>query len=72
MSSRVRPTTPFRMWESPRKVRFRKLKEGKSKFKFSAEAKGGSVKKKKRLMKTNQKTRSFLGAMAVGNSIGVQ
>lgn len=72
MSSRVRPTTPFRMWESPRKVRFRKLKEGKSKFTFSAEAKGGSVKKKKRLMKTNHKTRSFLGAMAVENSIGVE
>lgn len=34
-SSLVRPTTPFRRYESPRSVRFRRVKDGKSRFTFS-------------------------------------
>lgn len=65
-SSLVRPITPFRMYESPRRLRFRREKEGKLKLTFSADANVSFDElKRKTKREENKKTRSFLGGVFI-------
>ena len=64
VTSLVRPTTPVRRYESPRRVRFRRVKEEKSNLVLLADSRRG-----KAMVKQRKNTRRVLGGIKIGSFI---